>query len=34
MFTYTKYMVEKNGLPVEFITDDQHQTGVHDQCAG
>ena len=22
MFTYTKYMIEKNGLPVEFITDD------------
>lgn len=27
MFTYTRYMIEKNGLPVDFITDDLYHSG-------
>ena len=34
MFTYTKYMVEKNGLPVEFITDDLYHSGWVDDILG
>lgn len=30
MFTYTKYMVEHNRLPVEFITDDLYHSGLAD----
>lgn len=30
MFTYTKCMVEANGLPVEFITDDLYHSGMDD----
>ena len=30
MFTYTKYMVEHNHLPVEFITDDLYHSGLVD----
>ena len=34
MFTYTKYMVEKNGLPVEFITDDLYHSDLVDDILG
>ena len=34
MFTYTKYMIEKNGLPVEFITDDLYHSGLVDDILG
>ena len=30
MFTYTKYMIEANNLPVEFITDDLYHSGMDD----
>ncbi|MDO4163618.1 MAG: tRNA (guanosine(46)-N7)-methyltransferase TrmB [Bacteroides sp.] len=30
MFTYTRYMVEKNHLPVEFMTDDLYHSGLAD----
>ena len=30
MFTYTKYMVEANHLPVDFITDDLYHSGLAD----
>ena len=30
MFTYTKYMVEHNRLPLEFITDDLYHSGLAD----
>ena len=30
MFTYTKYMIETNNLPVEFITDDLYHSGMDD----
>ena len=30
MFTYTKYMVEANHFPVEFITDDLYHSGMDD----
>ena len=30
MFTYTKYMIEANDLPVEFITDDLYHSGMDD----
>lgn len=30
MFTYTKYMLEANALPVEFITDDLYHSGMDD----
>jgi len=30
MFTYTKYMVEHNHLPVEFSTDDLYHSGLVD----
>lgn len=30
MFTYTKYMVEHNHLPIEFITDDLYHSGLVD----
>ena len=30
MFTYTKYMIEANLLPVEFITDDLYHSGMDD----
>ena len=34
MFTYTKYMIEKNGLPVEFVTDDLYHSGLVDDILG
>ena len=34
MFTYTKYMIEKNGLPVEFITDDLYHSRLVDDILG
>ena len=30
MFTYTKYMIEANRLPIEFITDDLYHSGMDD----
>ncbi len=30
MFTYTKYMIEHNNLPVEFCTDDLYHSGLAD----
>ena len=30
MYTYTKYMIEANNLPVEFITDDLYHSGMDD----
>lgn len=30
MFTYTKYMIEANQLPVEFMTDDLYHSGMDD----
>ena len=30
MFTYTRYMIEANGLPVEFMTDDLYHSGMDD----
>lgn len=34
MFTYTRYMVEKNNLPVEFITDDLYHSDLVDDILG
>lgn len=34
MFTYTKYMVEHNHLPVDFITDDLYHSGLVDDILG
>ena len=34
MFTYTKYMVEHNALPVEFVTDDLYHSGLVDDILG
>ena len=34
MFTYTKYMVEENGFPVEFCTDDLYHSGLVDDILG
>ena len=34
MFTYTKYMVEHNALPVEFATDDLYHSGLVDDILG
>ena len=34
MFTYTKYMVEHNALPVEFVTDDMYHSGLVDDILG
>ena len=31
MFTYTRYMVEHNHLPVEVITDDLYHSGMADE---
>ena len=31
MFTYTKYMLEGNKLPVQFITDDLYHSGLNDE---
>ena len=31
LFTYTKYMVEKNRLPVDFVTDDLYHSGLTDE---
>ena len=30
MYTYTRYMVERNGLPVDFMTDDLYHCGLAD----
>lgn len=30
MFTYTKYMIEANHFPVEFMTDDLYHSGMDD----
>ena len=30
MFTYTRYMIEANGFPVEFMTDDLYHSGMDD----
>lgn len=34
MFTYTKYMLEHNQLPVEFITEDLYHSGCADDILG
>ncbi|MCD8182517.1 MAG: tRNA (guanosine(46)-N7)-methyltransferase TrmB [Bacteroides sp.] len=34
MFTYTRYMIEKNQLPVEFITDDLYHSDLVDDILG
>ena len=34
MFTYTKYMIEENRFPVEFITDDLYHSGLDDDILG
>jgi tRNA (guanine-N7-)-methyltransferase len=34
MFTYTKYMVEKNALPVDFQTEDLYHSGLVDDILG
>ncbi|NCC09837.1 MAG: tRNA (guanosine(46)-N7)-methyltransferase TrmB [Bacteroidia bacterium] len=34
MFTYTKYMIEENQLPVEVITDDLYHSGLADDILG
>ena len=34
MFTYTKYMIEENGLPVEFITEDLYHSDLVDDILG
>lgn len=31
MFTYTKYMIERNGLPVDVMTDDLYHVGMADE---
>jgi tRNA (guanine-N7-)-methyltransferase len=34
MFTYTRMMIEENGLPVEFITEDLYGSGCVDEILG
>ena len=34
MFTYTKYMIETNGLPVEFMTEDLYHSDLVDDILG
>lgn len=34
MFTYTRYMIEENKLPVEFITEDLYHSGLVDDILG
>lgn len=34
MFTYTKYMVEKNNFPVVFVTEDLYHSGLVDDILG
>ena len=34
MFTYTRYMLEHNHLPVEFLTDDLYHSGLVDDILG
>jgi tRNA (guanine-N7-)-methyltransferase len=34
MFTYTKYMIEVNGLPVDFMTEDLYGSGLEDEILG
>lgn len=34
MFTYTRYMIEKNKLPTEFVTEDLYQSGLVDDILG
>ena len=34
MFTYTKYMIEENKLPVEFITEDLYHSDLVDDILG
>lgn len=34
MFTYTRYMIEKNALPLEFLTDDLYHSGIADDILG
>lgn len=34
MFTYTKYMVDKNRLPVKFVTDDLYHSEADDNLLG
>lgn len=34
MFTYTKYMIEENKLPVEFMTEDLYHSGLVDDILG
>lgn len=34
MFTYTRYMVEENRMPVEFVTEDLYHSGLTDDILG
>ena len=34
MFTYTRYMVEHNHLPVEVMTEDLYHSGLADEILG
>ena len=34
MFTYTKYMIEANKLPVEFMTEDLYHSDLVDNILG
>ena len=34
MFTYTRHMIEKNQLPLEFITDDLYHSDLVDDILG
>lgn len=34
MFTYTKYMIEKNQLPVDVMTEDLYHSGMADEILG
>lgn len=34
MFTYTKYMIEKNQLPVDVMTEDLYHSGMTDEILG
>ena len=34
MFTYTKYMIEANNLPIEFMTEDLYHSGLVDDILG
>ena len=34
MFTYTKYMVQENNLPVDFMTEDLYGSGLVDDILG